>query len=123
MQRIPLSLIIDKYLLMWVDIPENNVSIYNQIIYIFGAVIIYQTGASVAEKIKKKNPSQFEAVIKKRRQILENPLHYKPRCGGMKGLRRVHVDRSFVLIFEVFESENKVIFWDFDHHDNIYKKR
>ena len=47
-----LSLIIDKYLLMWVTIPENNVSIYNQIIYIFGAVIIYQTGASVAEKIK-----------------------------------------------------------------------
>ena len=47
-----LSLIIDKYLLMWITIPENNVSIYNQIIYIFGAVIIYQTGASVAEKIK-----------------------------------------------------------------------
>ena len=47
-----LSLIIDKYLLMWVTIPENNVSIYNQIIYIFGAVILYQTGASVAEKIK-----------------------------------------------------------------------
>jgi hypothetical protein len=37
---------------MWVTIPENNVSIYNQIIYIFGAVILYQTGASVAEKIK-----------------------------------------------------------------------
>ena len=50
-----LSLIIDKYLLMWVTIPENNVSIYNQIIYIFGAVIIYQTGASVAEKMKNKN--------------------------------------------------------------------
>lgn len=47
-----ISLIIDKYLLMWITIPENNVSIYNQIIYIFGAVIIYQTGASVAEKIK-----------------------------------------------------------------------
>jgi hypothetical protein len=38
---------------MWVIIPENNVSIYKQIIYIFGAVILYQTGASVAEKIKK----------------------------------------------------------------------
>jgi hypothetical protein len=37
---------------MWVTIPENNVSIYNQIIYIFGAVILYQTGASVVEKIK-----------------------------------------------------------------------
>ena len=47
-----LSLIIDKYLLMWVTIPENNESIFNQIVYIFGAVILYQTGASVVEKIK-----------------------------------------------------------------------
>ena len=48
-----LSLILDKYLLMVVSIPENNLSIFNQIIYIFGAVILYQTGASVAEKLKK----------------------------------------------------------------------
>ena len=48
-----LSLILDKYLLMFVEIPKNNVSIYNQIVYIFGAVILYQTGASVMEKIKK----------------------------------------------------------------------
>lgn len=48
-----LSLILDKYLLMLVSIPENNVSIFNQIIYIFGGVILYQTGASVVEKIKK----------------------------------------------------------------------
>ena len=38
----------------------------------------------------------------------------------MKGLRRVHIDKSFVLIFEIVETENKVIFLDFDHHDNIY---
>ena len=48
-----LSLILDKYLLMFVAIPENNVSIFNQIVYIFGGVILYQTGASVIEKIKK----------------------------------------------------------------------
>lgn len=48
-----LSLILDKYLLMFVAIPENNLSIFNQIVYIFGGVILYQTGASVMEKIKK----------------------------------------------------------------------
>jgi hypothetical protein len=37
---------------MFVAIPENNVSIFNQIVYIFGGVILYQTGASVIEKIK-----------------------------------------------------------------------
>ena len=48
-----LSLILDKYLLMFVSIPENNISIFNQIVYIFGGVILYQTGASVMEKVKK----------------------------------------------------------------------
>ena len=48
-----LSLILDKYILMFVAIPENNLSIFNQIVYIFGGVILYQTGASVIEKIKK----------------------------------------------------------------------
>jgi len=35
-------------------------------------------------------------------------------------LRRVHIGKSFVLVFEIVENENKVIFLDFDHHDNIY---
>ncbi len=60
-----ISLIIDKYLLMFVSIPENNLSIFNQIIYIFGGVILYQTGASVAEKIKK---------VEKKENIEENNL-------------------------------------------------
>ncbi len=38
----------------------------------------------------------------------------------MKGMRRVHIGKSFVLVFEIIEKENKVIFLDLDHHDNIY---
>ncbi len=53
-------------------------------------------------------------------EILNDPQRYKPLQHDMKGLRRVHIDKSFVLVFEIIESENKVIFWDFDHHDNIY---
>ena len=49
-----LSLILDKYLLMFFTIPEKNLPIFNEIMYVFGAVILYQTGASVAEKMKKK---------------------------------------------------------------------
>ncbi len=41
----------------------------------------------------------------------------------MKGLRRVHIDKSFVLVYEIIEADNKVIFLDFDHHDKIYKRR
>jgi len=31
----------------------------------------------------------------------------------------VHVDKSFVLVFEIVESENKVLFQDFAHYDVI----
>lgn len=53
-------------------------------------------------------------------EILEDPHHYKPLQYEMQGLRRVHIDKSFVLVFEIVESEKKVVFLDFDHHDNIY---
>jgi len=72
------------------------------------------------DKHRRKNKKQFEIILKKMSEILENPHHYKPLQRDMKGLRRVHIDKSFVLIFEIVETENKVIFVDFDHHDNIY---
>ncbi|MCZ7382755.1 MAG: type II toxin-antitoxin system RelE/ParE family toxin [Candidatus Methanoperedens sp.] len=56
-------------------------------------------------------------------EILDNPPHFKPLQHEMKGLRRVHIDKSFVLVYEIIEADNKVIFLDFDHHDKIYKKR
>ncbi|TFH43042.1 MAG: type II toxin-antitoxin system mRNA interferase toxin, RelE/StbE family [ANME-2 cluster archaeon] len=72
------------------------------------------------DKLRRKNKKQFEIILKKMSEILENPQHYKPLQHDMKGLRRVHIDKSFVLVFEIVENENKVIFLDFDHHDNIY---
>jgi YafQ family addiction module toxin component len=72
------------------------------------------------DKIRRKNKKQFEIILKKMSEILENPQHYKPLQHDMKGSRRVHIDKSFVLVFEIVENENKVIFMDFDHHDNIY---
>ncbi|MBW6518463.1 MAG: type II toxin-antitoxin system RelE/ParE family toxin [ANME-2 cluster archaeon] len=72
------------------------------------------------DKLRRKNKKQYGIILKKMSEILENPLHYKALQHDMKGLRRVHIDKSFVLIFEIVETENKVIFQDFDHHDNIY---
>ncbi len=53
-------------------------------------------------------------------EILGNPHHFKPLQHEMKELHRVPIDKSFVLVFEIIERENKVIFIDFNHHDNIY---
>ncbi len=70
-------------------------------------------------KLKKKNPKQMEIISKKIQQILENPYHFKPLRGDMSGIRRVHIDKSFVLIYEINEKE--IIILDYDHHDNIYR--
>jgi len=72
------------------------------------------------EKLQKKNRKRLEIILKKMGEIINDPHHYKPLQHDMKGSRRVHIDTSFVLVFEIIESENKVIFWDIDHHDNIY---
>ena len=75
------------------------------------------------KKIHKKNRKFYEAVIKKIEEIIKNPQHYKPLRYDLKGLRRVHIEKSFVLIFEIDE-ENKIVrFLDLDHHDKIYKRR
>jgi YafQ family addiction module toxin component len=71
-------------------------------------------------KLKKKNKRRLDIVLKKMSEILSNPHHYKPLSHDMKGLRRVHIDKSFVLIYEIIEDENKIIFLDLDHHNNIY---
>jgi len=71
-------------------------------------------------KIQKKNKVMFEAVISKIREIKENPEHYKPLRYDLKGYRRVHIMKSFVLVFKIDYVSNKIIFVDFNHHDKIY---
>ena len=75
------------------------------------------------KKIKKKDTPFFQAVKQKIAQIVQHPTHYKPLKGDMKGIRRVHVKTSFVLIFTVDEKSKLVSFIDLDHHDVIYKKK
>jgi len=39
---------------------------------------------------------------------------------SMHGSRRVHIDKSFVLIYEIDEKEKIIRILDYDHHDKIY---
>jgi YafQ family addiction module toxin component len=74
----------------------------------------------VFSKLVKKNKKQMQIINKKINQILENPCHFKPLRGDMHGARRVHIDKSFVLVYEIDE-ENKIVrLLDYDHHDNVY---
>lgn len=73
-------------------------------------------------KIAKKNRTLYNSIFKKIRELKENPEHFKPLRGSMKGERRIHFG-SFVLIFEIDYEKKLVRILNFDHHDKIYKKR
>ncbi len=73
-------------------------------------------------KLKKKNLVAFQAIQKKIVEIVnsENVEHYKPLSYSLKNKRRVHISKSFVLVFEYNQQEGRIIFLDYDHHDKIY---
>ncbi len=62
----------------------------------------------------------MQIIDKKIKQVLENPLHFKPLRAPIQHLRRVHIDKSFVLTYSVDEQNEVVIIEDYDHHDNVY---
>jgi mRNA interferase RelE/StbE/toxin YoeB len=72
------------------------------------------------KKLIKKQPKKMEMIEKKTRQIIEGPYRFKPLRGRMHGIRRVHIDRSFVLIYEIDEQRKSVRMLDFEHHDKVY---
>jgi len=73
-------------------------------------------------KLTKKDKVMYEAVIKKFDEILScaDVAHYKNLRAPMQEFKRVHIKGSFVLIFKYLPSEDKIIFFELDHHDNIY---
>lgn len=71
-------------------------------------------------KLAKKNPNQLLIIEKKIEEIRQNPQHYKNLRKPLQHLKRVHIDKSFVLVFSVDENKKHIIIEDYDHHDNIY---
>lgn len=49
-----------------------------------------------------------------------NPNHYKNLRRPLQKCKRVHVNDSFVMIFQVNKKEKKVTFYHYKHHDEIY---
>lgn len=74
------------------------------------------------EKLAKKNSKQAEIIVKKSEEIIIDPQHYKNLHKPLQHLKRVHIDKHFVLTFSVDENTKTVTLEDYDHHDNIYNK-
>ena len=79
-----------------------------------------ETVEKVLRKLAKKNPPQLSIIENKIEEIIKNPNYYKNIRSLLQHLKRVHIDKSFVLVFSVDETTKTVIFEDYDHHDNIY---
>jgi len=79
----------------------------------------------VLSKLARQDPRRAELIYKKIRQIIESSTdgieHYKNLRHDLSDYKRVHIDKSFVLIFRVFKAEQHILFERFDHHDKIYK--
>ncbi|MCH7568926.1 MAG: addiction module toxin RelE [Nanoarchaeota archaeon] len=75
-------------------------------------------------KLFKKDKKTRERVIKKIREIInsDDVEHYKNLKHDLKDFKRVQI-REKVLVFKFDKSNKTIIFEDFDHHDNIYKKK
>ena len=75
-------------------------------------------------KLSKKDKETYKALMGKIDEILtcDSVDHYKNLRKPLQHLKRVHVKGPFVLTFNYLKSEDKVRFYDFDHHNNIYGK-
>ena len=74
---------------------------------------------------KIKNFEDKKAVFNKMQEIANtlefNPNHYKNLRKPMQKCKRVHINTNFVMVFEVDNLNKKVIFYNYLHHDKIYK--
>ena len=77
--------------------------------------------------LAKKNPKMTEAINKKIKQIIQSDeytiTHYKNMRYNLKEYKRVHIMKSFVLLFKLFKEKDFILFDKLGYHDNIYKKK
>ncbi len=71
-------------------------------------------------KLAAKNREQLERIYNKIEEIRRDPHRYKNLRSPLQNLKRVHIDKSCVLVFSVDEYNKLVIIEDYDHHDKIY---
>lgn len=71
-------------------------------------------------KLYKKRRKQYEIIMKKAEEIVQNPQHYKNLRALLQHLKEVHIDKHFILTFFVDENTKTVTLEDFEHHDVIF---
>lgn len=75
-------------------------------------------------KLQKKDKARLIILNKKIKEIINNDSEsidrYKNLRYGLSDYKRVHIDKSFVLIFKLNKDKNHILFDKLKHHDDIY---
>jgi len=79
----------------------------------------------IFKKLSKKDKVAYEQILKKIEEIIncEDPESYKNLRSPMQHLKAVHIKKSFVIVFSYDKQNDFLYFIDYDHHDNIYRKK
>ena len=74
-------------------------------------------------KLERKNKALYEQVKNKINEVLNilDMGHYKNLRHDLKEYKRVHIDKSFVLLFKVYKDKNVIYFDKLKHHNEVYK--
>ena len=74
-------------------------------------------------KLKKKDKARYNIIVNKMDEILNcmDVNHYKNLKQPLQKYKRVHLKGAFVLTFKYIESDDKISFYKFGHHDEIYE--
>lgn len=75
----------------------------------------------IFRKLEKRSPKQLSIIAKKIDEIVEDPYRFKPLHAPMQGCRRVHIDKSFVLVYSIDEDRKVITLEDYAHHDEVYE--
>lgn len=73
-------------------------------------------------KLIHRDKETYEALMEKMDEFLtcQDVSHYKNLRSPLQHLKRVHIRGPFVLTFQYIQKKDHIIFYDLDHHDNIY---
>ncbi len=65
----------------------------------------------------------YEALLSKIEEIVSSPDvgHYKNLKAPLQSFKRVHVMKSFVLIFSYDKTQDAIKFHKLGHHDKVYR--
>ncbi|MFT7615260.1 MAG: mRNA-degrading endonuclease RelE of RelBE toxin-antitoxin system [Candidatus Woesearchaeota archaeon] len=82
----------------------------------------FKNSALFAKKISRLKGKERNTVYLKIKEILlcKDINHYKNLKYELKKFKRVHVNKSFIILFR--DKSNVIHFIDYEHHDKVYEK-